>query len=1050
MTYKSVRNVALLAIFSGALLAQENRISGGVDRLRTVALKGSIHPSARPQFDAGAIDPSLPLNSLTLMLRRSDAQQTALDRLLAGQQDPSSPGYHSWLSPEQFADRFGTSRDDIVELVSWLQSEGLTVDEVSRARSWIRFSGAAGQVQAALHTEIRRYVVDGEPHFANASEVSVPMAVESVVMGVLGLDDFRPTSSGAVSSKRPLYTSGDTHYLAPDDFATIYNVKPLYNAGFDGSGQRIVVVGQSAIDLVDIQAFRGSVGLPKNDPQLILVPGTADPGKTSDQAEGDLDVEWVGAVARNASVVYVYATNVLTSAAYAIDQNLAPILTYSFGSCEPQLPSSYMKVVQALAQQANAQGITWVAASGDSGAASCDRAVSSQASHGLAVSFPASLPEITGVGGTQFTDTGGSYWATVNSTTLASALSYIPETAWNESGASGLSSSGGGLSVVFPKPSWQSAPGVPSVNARAVPDLALSAAGHDGYLVISGKQHLVFSGTSAAAPAFAGILTLANQYLISNGIQTQPGQGNINPDLYALAPGTSGVFHDVTDGNNTVPCLVGTKDCRTGSLGYTAGPGYDPVTGLGSVDGFNLVHKLGARLGGPTIASLNPTSVIAGSGDFTLAVNGTGFAPGSAVVWMGTPLLTTVLSSTQLLATVAGALTVSPGTVAISVFSAGQVSNAVSLEVKASSGATFSLQRVTAQAGNCAAPPGASAFSTTAGTLYLYFSATVTPGDSLTYDWVAPNGSELPAFGGSWGPSSGATCFTGAKLAVKDIPISPVGSWQVRVFDNGSLLFSVPFTISAPVPIITSIVTAGAGAAIAQNTWLEITGLNLVMPNTPSSDVYWSNAPEFLSGRMPTQVGGVSVKIDGKPAYVWFYCSAATSALPLCTTDQINVLSLFDGHVGPVQVVVTNGPVSSAPFTVDMQPVVPSLLLFKPQKYVVATHTNGNLLGPPSLYPGLSTPAGPQETVILWAVGFGVPSAALVDGSATQIAPLPVLPSCQIGGNPAPVTTALMVSPGLFALFVTIPANAPSGDNPISCTYQNTTTPSGDLITIQR
>jgi uncharacterized protein (TIGR03437 family) len=1048
---KFVRSVALLSAFSGALSAQQNRIAGTIDRLRTVALKASVHPSARPQFDAGPIDPSNMLIPLTLMLGRSDEQQAALDQLLAEQQNPSSPGYHNWLSPDQFADRFGSSRDDIAEIVSWLQSEGLTVEEISHARNWIRFGGGAGQIQTALRTEIRRYLVDGELHFANASEPSIPVAVEPIVTGILGLDDFRPSAS-ALNSKRPLYTSsGNNHYLAPDDFATIYNLKPLYDAGYDGSGQRIVVAGQSAIDIADIQTFRSSLGLPKNDPQLILVPGSGDPGKNSDQGEGDLDVEWAGAVARKASVVYVYSTNVLNSVIYAVDQNLAPIITYSFGACEPQLPVSYMKTVQALAQQANAQGITWVASSGDSGAASCDKAFANpQASRGLAVSFPASLPEITGVGGTQFDETGGSYWATLNSSTLASALSYIPEAAWNESGASGLAAGGGGLSVMFPKPLWQSAAGVPSADARAVPDLSLSAARHDGYLGTSEQQVYVFAGTSAAAPAFAGILALVNQYLISSGIQTQPGQGNINPNLYALAPSTFAVFHDVTTGSNTVSCAAETKDCSSGSFGYVAGAGYDPVTGLGSVDGSNLAYKLAARWRSPTIASLNPTSVIAGSGDFTLAVNGTGFGSGSAVLWMGTALPTTVLGTTQLLATVTGSLTASSGTIAITVVSGSQSSNAVSLEIRASSGAVFNKQRTTTLAPGfgCIDPPAASAFSTTDGTVYLYFTATLTPGDSLTYDWIAPTGSVLPGFGGGWGQTFGTTCLTGAKLAVKDIPISPVGSWQARVFNKGSLLFSVPFTINAPSPVITSVKTAGAGTTIAQNTWIEIKGLNLVMPNIPSSDVSWSNAPEFTAGRMPTQVGGVSVKINGKPAYVWFYCSAATSAV--CTTDQINVLSPFDDKLGSVTVVVTNGPVSSVPFTVDKQSIVPSLLLFSPKGYVVATHTNGSLLGPLTLYPGSSTPARPLETVILWAIGFGIPSAALVDGSATQIASMPVLPNCQIGATGASVSTALMVSPGLFALFVTIPADAASGDSPVSCTYQNSTTPSGDLITIQR
>ncbi len=290
----AVRIVAILALLSAplAVLAQQNRIQGRVDRLRTVRLRGNIHPNANPQFDAGPVDPAMKLDHVMVMLKRSAAQQTALDQLLAEQQDRSSRNYHAWLTPEQFGDRFGLSPNDVAQVASWLQSEGLVVDEISRARNWIWFSGTAARVQTALRTQIRRYRVDGELHFANADEPSVPAAIEPLVIGIQGLDDFHPPSGqsrrirastgSAPSSVRPLFTSSaGNHYLAPDDFATIYNLWPLYNAGYDGSGQRIVVAGRSAVDLADIRTFRNLYGLPQNDPQLVLVPGTVDPGQNS-------------------------------------------------------------------------------------------------------------------------------------------------------------------------------------------------------------------------------------------------------------------------------------------------------------------------------------------------------------------------------------------------------------------------------------------------------------------------------------------------------------------------------------------------------------------------------------------------------------------------------------------------------------------------------------------------------------------------------------------------------------------------------------------------
>src|SRR5689334_21038061 len=184
MLYRSVRKIlafALLSIPSAVLLAQQNRIAGPVDRVRTVRLKGNVHPNARPEFDAGALDPSIQLDHVMVMLKRSDAQQAELDQLLAAQQNRSSRNYHSWLTPEQFGDRFGVSPDDVSQVVSWLQSEGLAVDEVSRSRNWIWFSGTAGQIQAALRTEMRGYRVGGELHYANVSEPSVPAGIEPIV-----------------------------------------------------------------------------------------------------------------------------------------------------------------------------------------------------------------------------------------------------------------------------------------------------------------------------------------------------------------------------------------------------------------------------------------------------------------------------------------------------------------------------------------------------------------------------------------------------------------------------------------------------------------------------------------------------------------------------------------------------------------------------------------------------------------------------------------------------------------------------------------------------
>lgn len=249
-------------------------------------------------------------------------------------------------------------------------------------------------------------------------------------------------------------------------------------------------------------------------------------------------------------------------------------------------------------------------------------------------------------------------------------------------------------------------------------------------------------------------------------------------------------------------------------------------------------------------------------------------------------------------------------------------------------------------------------------------------------------------------------------------------------------------------PSISSVVTANGtpGAGIAQNTWIVIKGTNLVPAAAPAAGVDWSSAPEFASGQLPTKIGNVSVTVGGKPAYVYFYCSAATSNV--CTSDQINVLTPLDGASGLVPVVVTNNGVSSLPFSINLNGISPALLEFGAGPYVAATHAGGSLLGPASLFPGLSTPAKVGEQVVVYGVGFGLPGAAIVNGSSVQVGSLPTPPACQIGGNAAPLSFAGLISPGLYQFNMTVPAAA-SGDNPISCLYNGVPTPVGALITVQ-
>jgi uncharacterized protein (TIGR03437 family) len=613
------RLAALVAISLSVATAyaQRTRLSGPLDNGRRITLAGRVPARVRTGVDLGRVAGSFQVPEVTLYLKPS-ADPTALVR---DQQDPSSPEFHKWLTPEQYADRFGASQADIGQITAWLQSQGLNVLRVARGRDSVTVAGTADQLQNAFQTQIHRYNVNGEQHYANAADPSVPAALAPLVSGIRGLNDFHPKPRLRLPSAN-LNISTGLHALGPDDFATIYNVKPLYDAGVDGTGQSIAVVGQTALQTSDLTAFRNNFGLPPLNLQQVLTSPRANPGiLTNDLLEANLDIEWAGAVARNAQIVYVYSKDVWTSATYAVDQNVAPVLSMSYGACE-LMDLADLPVFQQTAQRANAQGITWFAASGDSGAADCDDSGVAIAQNGPAVDSPASIPEVTAMGGTEFNEQGGAYWSAAGV-----AQNYIPEKVWNDTLFDGqLSAGGGGASIFFPRPSWQSAPGVPNDGARHVPDISLSSsADHDGYYVIFQGRTNYLGGTSAAAPTMAGIAALLNQYLVSTGAQSQPGLGNINPQLYRLAQSNPAVFHDVSIGDNVVPCASGVPGCNNGSYGDTANGGYDQATGLGSVDASALVHAwAGAAASRPSAVTVsldqNPVFQQSGGWPFQLTL----------------------------------------------------------------------------------------------------------------------------------------------------------------------------------------------------------------------------------------------------------------------------------------------------------------------------------------------------------------------------------------------------------------------------------------------
>jgi subtilase family serine protease len=552
---------AFVSIAALPALAQTNQarslVTQPVNENQMLVLHGNTHPLARAEFDQGAAPASLPMENIQLVLKRSPEQEAALTELLREQQDPSSPNYHKGVTPEEFGARFGASDHDIQAVTSWLQSHGLRILEVSPGRNIIQFSGTAAQVEAALRSSIHSYVVKGEQHWANASDPQIPAALTDIVAGVNTLHNFRkkPMShmigtfsrSNATGEVKPLhpeftfdlgspcggFSTAGCFAVAPFDFATIYNVLPLWNAGIDGTGVTIAIVGDSNINPADVTNFRSIFGLPAKAPIVIIADNGTDPGikppPNGDELESDLDVEWAGAVAKGATIDFVISADtngtagVDLAAEHIIKHNLAPVMSESFGACELALGTGGNTFYNSLWQMGAAEMITIVVSTGDNGSSACDFPNSNQtkalpASSGLQVSGIASTPFNIAVGGTDFDQLSNptAFWNTTSAgSTELSAKGYIPETTWNDSctnvdfilvgfnalpeincndtkdiaqSIDPIGASGGVSNCTTPstsnppkcaggyaKPAFQIGPGVPNDGKRDIPDVSLFA-----------------------------------------------------------------------------------------------------------------------------------------------------------------------------------------------------------------------------------------------------------------------------------------------------------------------------------------------------------------------------------------------------------------------------------------------------------------------------------------------------------------------------------------------------------------------------------------------
>jgi subtilase family serine protease len=536
---RSLALCTLASVFlcSAAAMAQRVapavRIVGPINQSQLVTLHGSTLPAANASNDRGPVSTSLPMADMVLVLSRSPEQQAAFDTFVASQYDSSSPNYHQWLTPAEVGERFGPAQADISTLTAWLAGQGFTVTSVSRDRMAIHFSGVAAQAESAFHVEIHNLSVNGVPHIANMTDPQIPAALSTVVLGVKGLHNFLPhplhkvgslvkfnsvvgkwqrvataTAAGSASVNdanpaqaaglRPLFgigTPASGNYLAsleedvsPYDFATIYNVLPVWNSSITGANQTIAIAGTSDICLGqsgapcnstnDVSAFRSSFGLPAGlAPEEVKGANGIDPGvctgstnacNSGDLLENSLDVEWSGAVGTGAQIVLVTSgynsqtqpTNdpIYESAQYVINNHGdssyptisgANILSVSYGVCELFNGTSSDVAYNNLWQSAASEGISVFVATGDSGSATCDAGGDSNgnpysAQFGLTVSGLASTPYNTAVGGTDFS------WCKPVYNSTGSAINGCPDSIsspgpyWNTSNNSttGVSAAG--------------------------------------------------------------------------------------------------------------------------------------------------------------------------------------------------------------------------------------------------------------------------------------------------------------------------------------------------------------------------------------------------------------------------------------------------------------------------------------------------------------------------------------------------------------------------------------------------------------------------------
>jgi subtilase family serine protease len=590
------RNLSALSVF--LLLAGAAQ---AIDESKLVRLPGNTHIAARPEFDQGTVPDDFLMGHIQLQLKRSPERERALEQFIDRLDDPNSPDFHQWLTAEEFGRQFGPAPQDIDTVVNWLRAHGFQIGTLYKSGMLIDFAGTAAQVRDAFHTEIHRYNLDGEQYTANASDPQIPAALAPVIAGPASLYSFRRHAHLNRTHLTQTFDGATQYYLTPSDFATIYNVAPLWAAGITGKGETVAVLEDSDMLVSDWQTFVTDFGLARYGGTFTPVhPNCTDPGTNGDEIEVAVDAEGVSTFAPGAAVQVAACPSTrtsdgdITAAANLLNAPNPPeVFSDSYGGCEAQTTKSYQALINSTWQQAVAEGVSVFVATGDEGADECGYG-RRFATTGISVNGTASTPYDVAVGGTDFSDvasgTASVYWSAMNSSAGGSAVSYIPEIPWNGTCASNIlaaylgyadglafcnstvgegaayqqvsDAGSGGPSSIYTKPSWQAGVwGIQRDGRRDIPDVSLFAsAGVYNQSIVScmsdaseggvpcdyknPKDTFRSSGggTSCTAPSFAGIQALIDQKVSAR-------QGNPNPVLYQLAAGEYGSIGSPNRGN---------------------------------------------------------------------------------------------------------------------------------------------------------------------------------------------------------------------------------------------------------------------------------------------------------------------------------------------------------------------------------------------------------------------------------------------------------------------------------------------------------------------